>query len=182
MTTIHNLLIVSQDNFHCLNFCNSWYWMSTLPDGVQVIKKFGLSKRNVIPVLMKMHAATINTITTHSAIILTIRGNSQFWENHTTKQINRSYYKISHYLKMNIDNGLSWGWNGLRLFVGAGFPIQGSRAQNHWVAPRSTLPLSFQVDQISSGITGDLVIKSKLSPRSGSVALRQFSPIHKKGP
>ena len=27
----------------------------------------------------------------------------------------------------------------------------------------------------------DLVIKSKISPRSGSVALKQLKPIHKKG-
>lgn len=27
----------------------------------------------------------------------------------------------------------------------------------------------------------DLVVKSKISPRSGSVALKQLKPIHKKG-
>ena len=39
---------------------------------------------------------------------------------------------------------------------GAGFPIQGSRVQNQWVAPRLTQPFNF------------LVVKSKLPPRSGS--------------
>ena len=40
-----------------------------------------------------------------------------------------------------------------------------------------------EVDQMSSareGNSGNLVVKSKLPPRSGSVALRQLSPIHKK--
>ena len=32
------------------------------------------------------------------------------------------------------------------------------------------------------GIPGDFVVKSILSPRSGSIALRQLNPIHKKGP
>ena len=31
-------------------------------------------------------------------------------------------------------------------------------------------------------LPGHLVTKSKLPPQSGSVALRQLSPIHKKGP
>ena len=31
-------------------------------------------------------------------------------------------------------------------------------------------------------IDGNLVVKSKVPPRSGSVALRQLNPIHKKGP
>ena len=47
---------------------------------------------------------------------------------------------------------------------GAGFPIQGSRVQNHWVAPRSTQPFILSVPEIS----GNLVVKSKLPPRSGS--------------
>ena len=32
------------------------------------------------------------------------------------------------------------------------------------------------------GIPGDFVVKSILSPRSGSIALRQLNPFHKKGP
>ena len=36
---------------------------------------------------------------------------------------------------------------------GAGLPIQGSRDQNHWVAPK---------------LTQNLLVKSKLPPRSGS--------------
>ena len=31
------------------------------------------------------------------------------------------------------------------------------------------------------GISRNLVVKSKLPPRSGPVALRQLNPIHKKG-
>ena len=34
----------------------------------------------------------------------------------------------------------------------------------------------------SQKISGDLVIKSKLSLYSGSVALKQLNPIHEKGP
>ena len=64
----------------------------------------------------------------------------------------------------------------------AGFPIQGSRVQNHWVAPRSTQPfiLPWSIKWVP-GISGNLVVKSKLPPRSGSVALRQMYPNHKKG-
>ena len=52
---------------------------------------------------------------------------------------------------------------------GAGFPIQGSRVQNHWVAPRLTQLFIFPrsakwVPQIS----GNLVVKRKLPPQSGS--------------
>ena len=52
---------------------------------------------------------------------------------------------------------------------GAGFPIQGSRVQNHWVAPRSTQPfiLPRSIKWVP-GISGKLVVKSKLPPRSGS--------------
>ena len=52
---------------------------------------------------------------------------------------------------------------------GAGFLIQGSRVQNHWVAPRSTQPfiLPRSVKWVP-GISGNLVVKSKLPPRSGS--------------
>ena len=52
-------------------------------------------------------------------------------------------------LKMKVTSGL-----------GAGFPIQGSRVQNHWVAPRSIKSVP--------GISGNLVVKSKLPPRSCS--------------
>ena len=33
--------------------------------------------------------------------------------------------------------------------------------------------------KLYSGISGNLVVKSKLPPQSGSVALRQLNPIHK---
>ena len=40
----------------------------------------------------------------------------------------------------------------------------------------------FEIDQISPGISGNVVVKGKWPPRSGFVALRQLNPIHKKGP
>ena len=39
----------------------------------------------------------------------------------------------------------------------------------------------FEIDQISPGISGNIVVKGKWPPRSGFVALRQLNPIHKKG-
>ena len=39
-----------------------------------------------------------------------------------------------------------------------------------------------EVNQMSIGNSGNLVVKSKLSPRSGSVTLKQLNPIHKKEP
>ena len=51
---------------------------------------------------------------------------------------------------------------------------------------RGQLSLSFFRDRLNEyyelWTPGDRVAKSKLSPRSGSVALRQLSLIHKKGP
>ena len=35
--------------------------------------------------------------------------------------------------------------------------------------------------KLYSGISGKLVVKSKLPPRNVSVALRQLNPIHKRG-
>ena len=51
----------------------------------------------------------------------------------------------------------------------AGFPIQGSRVQYHWVTPRSTQPfiLARSMKRVPD-IYGNLVVKSKLPPRSGS--------------
>ena len=48
-------------------------------------------------------------------------------------------------------------------------PIQGSRLQNHWVAPRSTqrLILLRSIKWVP-GISGNLVVESKLPPRSCS--------------
>ena len=52
---------------------------------------------------------------------------------------------------------------------GVGYPIQGSRVQNHWVAPWSTQPLILPRSiKWVPGISGNLVVKSKLPPRSGS--------------
>ena len=51
---------------------------------------------------------------------------------------------------------------------GAGFPIQGPRVQNHGVAPRSAQPfiLPRSIKWVP-WISGELVVKSKLRPRSG---------------
>ena len=52
---------------------------------------------------------------------------------------------------------------------GAWFPIQGSRVENQWVVPRSTQPFILpRLIKWVPGISGDLVVKSKLSPCSGS--------------
>ena len=55
--------------------------------GVKLLKNFGHSMQNLIPVWMKMHAANNDTITIFGAIIFTIRGKSELREVLTTKQI-----------------------------------------------------------------------------------------------
>ena len=62
-------------------------------------------------------------------------------------------------------------------------PIRGSGFKNNWKAPRST-PSFILLGLIKwrPEILGDLVVKSKLSPCSGSAGLWQMSPLHKKGP
>ena len=62
---------------------------------------------------------------------------------------------------------------------GAGFPIAGSWVQNHLLAPRLVQPILYprSVKWVPS-TPGDLVVKSKLSPYSGFVALRHLNPIH----
>ena len=60
--------------------------------------------------------------------------------------------------------------------------IQGSRIQNYWVAPKSTQP--FIVSRSIKWVTGislDLVVKSKMSPRSRSAAFKQLNPNYIKG-
>ena len=65
---------------------------------------------------------------------------------------------------------------------GAGFPIQGSPVQNHWVAPSSTQPFILPRSiKWLPGISGNLLVKSKWPPCSGSAAVRQLNPNHKKG-
>ena len=60
---------------------------------------------------------------------------------------------------------------------GAGFQVQ-----NHWVASRLNQPFIFPRSiKWLGGPPWDLVVKSKLSPCSGCVALRQSNLIHKKG-
>ena len=52
---------------------------------------------------------------------------------------------------------------------GTGFPIQGSHVQNHWVAPRLTQPfILLRSIKWVPGIFGNLVVKSKLPPWTGS--------------
>ena len=64
-----------------------------------------------------------------------------------------------------------------------GFPIQKSWEQNHWVALRSAQPLILPGSvKWVPGTPQEWVVKIKLSLQSGSVALRQLNPIHKKGP
>ena len=55
--------------------------------------------------------------------------------------------------------------------------------QNHWVAPKlNQLFILPRPINLVLGTPGDLMVKSKLSPRTGSVVLKQFNPIHKKRP
>ena len=58
-----------------------------------------------------------------------------------------------------------------------------SRGPVNWMTQRSTesyiLPRS--IKRVSR-TPGDLVVKRKLSPRSGSVALGHLTPVDKKGP
>ena len=61
--------------------------------------------------------------------------------------------------------------------------FQASQVQNHRVASRPIQPsILLRSNKWWLRISGDLVVKSKLSPYSGSIALRQLSPIHQKGP
>ena len=64
---------------------------------------------------------------------------------------------------------------------GTGFPIQGPRVQNRCVAPRLTQPfiLPRSVKWVPE-ISGNLVVKSKLPPRSGS-SLEAVEPHPQKG-
>ena len=62
-------------------------------------------------------------------------------------------------------------------------PNLGVLGSSHWVAPRSTSQ-PFIFPRSIKGVVGtprNRVVKSKLSPRSGSVALRQLNLIHKRG-
>ena len=43
------------------------------------------------------------------------------------------------------------------------------------------MKLSYYILHHIPGFRKDLAVKSEVSPSSGSVALRQLSPIHKKG-
>ena len=63
---------------------------------------------------------------------------------------------------------------------GARFPIQRFWGQNHWLAPRSTQPFTLSRSiKLVAGTLGKWVVKSKLSPDSGSVVLRQLSTTHR---
>ena len=68
---------------------------------------------------------------------------------------------VSFYTPENITTTLVfWSWQG---------STQGSRVQNHWIAPTSTQPfiLPRSIKWVS-GISENLVVKSKLLPQSGS--------------
>ena len=61
--------------------------------------------------------------------------------------------------------------------------IQRSQVQNHSAALKLTQP--FEITKLTKWVPetpGNLVVKSNLSRQSGSVVLRQFNAIHKKGP
>ena len=61
-----------------------------------------------------------------------------------------------------------WPCNGL-VVKALDSQSRGSRVQNHWVAARSTQPFILpQSIKWVPGISGNLVVKSKLLPRSGS--------------
>ena len=67
-------------------------------------------------------------------------------------------------------------------FLGDRFSIQESHVQNHWVAPRSTQPfILLRLIKWVPGNSGEVVVKNKLPHQSGSLALKQLNPIHKKG-
>ena len=55
--------------------------------GAKLLKKLGLKQENLIPVTMRMHAASNNQVTILGAIILNITGQSQAGAQDTTKQI-----------------------------------------------------------------------------------------------
>ena len=64
---------------------------------------------------------------------------------------------------------LAHHWNGV---------VQGSWVQNQWLAPRSIQAFILQRSiKWVQGPSGDLVVKTKLSPHSGSVALRQLNKV-----
>ena len=69
------------------------------------------------------------------------------------------------------------------LFWDPWFPIQGSRAENHWVAPSSTQPfiLPRSIKWVP-GLSGNWMVKSKLPPRSGCSLEAVESHPWKKGP
>ena len=57
------------------------------------------------------------------------------------------------------------------------------KGKYHGVAPSSTQPfIPVRSIKWAPGTLGDLIVKIKLSPRSGSVALRKLNLNHKKGP
>ena len=59
----------------------------------------------------------------------------------------------------------------------SGVPIKRSHVQNHWVAPRLTQPFIFlRLIKLVPGISGNLVVKSKLPPRSG-LSLEAVEPL-----
>ena len=65
---------------------------------------------------------------------------------------------------------------------GAGFQIHGTHGQKHWVAPRSTQPFILpRLLKWVPAISGNLVVKSKLPPRS-ACCLEVVESHPQKGP
>ena len=80
-------------------------------------------------------------------------------------------------LSSQLDHGAMAWW--LRRWI----PNPGVHVQNHWMTPRSTK--SFILPKLIKRVPRifeNLMLKSKLPPRSGSAALRQLNPIHKNRP
>lgn len=55
--------------------------------GIKVLRRIGLSKSNLIPVTMKMHAANNKGITILGAVIMRLSGTDPLGNNHSTRQI-----------------------------------------------------------------------------------------------
>ena len=69
------------------------------------------------------------------------------------------------------------------VFMGAGFPIKGYCVQKPLGGSKVNSDFHpSKVDQISTRNIWNSMVKSKLLTLSGSVALRQLNPIHKKRP
>ena len=79
------------------------------------------------------------------------------------------YFSRNPLLSFLLRHDLKWWSSG----QDAGSPIQVFYIQNHWMAPRLTQPfIRLRSMKLVPGLSGNLVVKSKLPPQSGSTALR----------